>query len=145
MQTNSLSKRFKILGIKHKKRIFLLILYLSFYRFLIKKGRAKYLLGKSAKINSNSLSKKDKTLVLWYQKTLPKLTKKLPFHCSCLNQALAVRKLLSQKNITINLCLGVKDIESLKAHAWLEIDNILICCGAQPSRFKTFDKSFQLH
>jgi hypothetical protein len=48
-------------------------------------------------------------------------TRHLPWHSTCLERSLVLRRLLAKRGLDTELCIGVrKERETLQAHAWLE-------------------------
>lgn len=59
------------------------------------------------------------------------LAKLVPFESKCYDKALTVKKILNLQNIPSVLNMGVKtsNIELMKAHAWIQIENYSIIGG----------------
>jgi hypothetical protein len=58
----------------------------------------------------------------------------LPWHPSCLRQALAARWLLNRRDIPSVLHLGIADVASMDAHAWVTVSGYFVV-GRSARRF----------
>jgi hypothetical protein len=59
-------------------------------------------------------------------KMVTRVARILPWHPSCLRQALATRTLLKRRNIACTLHVGIADVATMDAHAWVTVDGIQI-------------------
>lgn len=70
---------------------------------------------------------------------VPLVSRRLPWRCVCLEQALGARRILRWIGVDSRLQLGVaKDGEKFAAHAWLEVSGRIFVGGAQSRRFHVF-------
>lgn len=58
----------------------------------------------------------------------------LPWHPTCLRQSMAARTLLARRGIDATLHLGVADVATMDAHAWVTVEGRTVV-GRQARRF----------
>lgn len=65
------------------------------------------------------------------------VSKRMPWNCNCLTQALTAKKMLSRRNFPSTLYMGVASGESgeMEAHAWLRYGNMYITGRAGADKF----------
>ncbi len=51
---------------------------------------------------------------------------RVPWHPTCLRQALAARRMLARRNIPCRTHVGVVDPRSLSAHAWVTVGDLIV-------------------
>jgi hypothetical protein len=61
----------------------------------------------------------------------------LPWHPTCLRQAVAARRMLDRRRIPSVLLLGLLDSRSLAAHAWVQVGERIVVGGQRSSAFTT--------
>ncbi len=66
------------------------------------------------------------------------VTRRLPWKCRCLVQAIAGKRMLQRRGITSTLYLGVDHggTKWLEAHAWLRYGEVMVTGGPGHERFK---------
>jgi hypothetical protein len=55
-------------------------------------------------------------------RTVAGVSRRLPWHPTCLRQALAARRMLRRRGIACTLHLGVANASLIEAHAWVTVD-----------------------
>jgi hypothetical protein len=74
---------------------------------------------------------------------VPRMAARVPWHATCLVQALAAQRWLGRSGIQSKIVLGARTLaeDALDAHAWLEVDGRVIVGGeiTDYSRFNTRD------
>jgi Transglutaminase-like superfamily len=54
--------------------------------------------------------------------TVARVASRLPWHPTCLRQAVAAQRMLRRRGIPCSLHLGVTGVREAKAHAWVTVD-----------------------
>jgi hypothetical protein len=62
---------------------------------------------------------------------------RLPWHPTCLRQAIAARRMLDRRDIPAIVHLGLLDARSLSAHAWVQVGERIVVGGQRSSAFTT--------
>ncbi|WP_051234115.1 lasso peptide biosynthesis B2 protein [Butyrivibrio sp. NC3005] len=108
-------------------------LYSFYYRFIVKHTSMKKLkkrLGKEGEESPYEETPENLQLANLYAFHVNRITEHLPWNAKCFVRALTLRKLLSEKNISSTIYLGIKNSEhGLQAHAWLRCGNTFITGG----------------
>ena len=68
-------------------------------------------------------------------RTAALVANRLPWHPTCLRQALAVQRMLRRRNIPSQIHLGVSNPRDLAAHAWVTVGGQPVVGGAGVERF----------
>jgi hypothetical protein len=61
--------------------------------------------------------------------------RRLPWHPTCLRQALAVQRMLRRRGIPARLHLGVASIAEVEAHAWVTVGDRVVIGARERERF----------
>ena len=77
-------------------------------------------------------------------KTTMYIARRLPFHCTCLVQSLALTAMLRRRGIEADLKFGVRQggegAGGIDAHAWVEYDDQVVLDSAAHGAFVPFNK-----
>jgi hypothetical protein len=62
-------------------------------------------------------------------------SRRAPWRCKCLEQAIAAKRMLRSRGVATTLYLGVAKQNAIEAHAWLRCGTFFVCGGDGATRF----------
>lgn len=102
-------------------------------------------LGKDPAASPRPPSSGDLETALLLGRTTLAVAQRLPFHCTCLVQAVALTAMLRRRGLAADFRLGVRQSETgdsrITAHAWVEYDHTVVLDSEHHERFVPLDNS----
>ena len=100
-------------------------------------------LGKSPAVPPRPPSDEDLETALGLGRTTQAVARRLPFHCTCLVQAVALTAMLRRRGLDADFRLGVRQAgigdSRITAHAWVEYDHTVVLDSEHHEKFVPFD------
>ena len=72
--------------------------------------------------------------------SLSAVSRRVPWRCQCLEQAIAARWMLRSRGYATTLYLGVAGRDAIEAHAWLRCGSLIVTGGTGEARFAVMSK-----
>ncbi len=72
--------------------------------------------------------------------SLSAVSRRVPWRCECLEQAIAARWMLGSRGYATTLYLGVAGRDAIEGHAWLRCGSLIVTGGTGEGRFAVMSK-----